>query len=123
MITAPKAVVLLSGGLDSYTAAAIAKADGFELYALTVSYGQVHSGELEAARRVADFLGVNDLLGNFDHWLQRRAEVQSRRERPDAEILPLFEDPLWCIEDERTYAELHQGLVGLLGLDELFGRA
>ena len=62
MITAPKAVVLLSGGLDSYTAAAIAKADGFELYALTVRYGQVHSGELEAARRVAGALGVGGHL-------------------------------------------------------------
>ena len=48
-----KAIVLLSGGLDSYTAAAIAKADGFELYALTVSYGQRHARELDAARRVA----------------------------------------------------------------------
>jgi 7-cyano-7-deazaguanine synthase len=53
-----RAVVLLSGGLDSYTAAAIAKADGFELYALTVAYGQRHSCELEASRRVAQALGV-----------------------------------------------------------------
>ena len=52
------AVVLLSGGLDSYTAAAIAHAEGFELYALTVSYGQRHAQELEAARRVAGALGV-----------------------------------------------------------------
>ena len=59
MITAPKAVVLLSGGLDSYTAAAIARAEGFELHALTVSYGQVHAGELAAARRVAAALGVS----------------------------------------------------------------
>jgi 7-cyano-7-deazaguanine synthase len=50
--------VLLSGGLDSYTAAAIAKADGFELYALTVRYGQRHAHELEAARAVARALGV-----------------------------------------------------------------
>ena len=48
-----KAVVLLSGGLDSYTAAAIAAADGYELYALTIRYGQVHAREIEAARRVA----------------------------------------------------------------------
>jgi 7-cyano-7-deazaguanine synthase len=53
-----KAVVLLSGGLDSCTAAAIAKADGFELYALTVAYGQRHAAELDAARRVAAALGV-----------------------------------------------------------------
>ena len=53
-----KAVVLLSGGLDSYTAAAIAKAEGYELYALTVRYGQVHTGELTAARRIARTLAV-----------------------------------------------------------------
>ena len=57
-----KAVVLLSGGLDSYTAAAIARADGYELYALTVSYGQVHNGELTAARRVARTLAVHKHL-------------------------------------------------------------
>jgi 7-cyano-7-deazaguanine synthase len=53
-----RAVVLLSGGLDSFTAAAIARAEGFELYALTVRYGQRHAGEIEAARRVARALGV-----------------------------------------------------------------
>ena len=52
------AVVLLSGGLDSYTTAAIAKAEGFELYALTVRYGQRHAREVEAARNVASALGV-----------------------------------------------------------------
>ena len=52
------AVVLLSGGLDSYTAAAIARADGFALFALTVRYGQVHACEIEAARRVAHDLDV-----------------------------------------------------------------
>jgi len=53
-----RAVVLLSGGLDSYTAAAIAKADGFALYALTISYGQRHARELDAARAVARALAV-----------------------------------------------------------------
>jgi 7-cyano-7-deazaguanine synthase len=52
------AVVLLSGGLDSYTAAAAAKADGYELFALTLRYGQTHVTELAAARRVAASLGV-----------------------------------------------------------------
>ena len=54
----PKAVLLLSGGLDSYTAGSIAKADGYELYALTVRYGQVHAREVAAARDVANALGV-----------------------------------------------------------------
>lgn len=53
-----RAVVLLSGGLDSYTAAAIARARGYRLFALTVRYGQIHAQELEAARRVAAALGV-----------------------------------------------------------------
>lgn len=53
-----RAVVLLSGGLDSYTAAAIARSEGFELYALTIQYGQRHARELEAARAVARALGV-----------------------------------------------------------------
>jgi len=48
-----KAVLLLSGGLDSYTAGAMVKADGYELYALTLRYGQVHVREVEAARQVA----------------------------------------------------------------------
>jgi 7-cyano-7-deazaguanine synthase len=57
-----KAVVLLSGGLDSYTAAAIARADGFSLCALTIHYGQRHAREIEAARRVAEALGVEARL-------------------------------------------------------------
>jgi 7-cyano-7-deazaguanine synthase len=45
--------VLLSGGLDSYTAAAMVKSEGFELYALTIAYGQRHAREVESARAVA----------------------------------------------------------------------
>lgn len=57
-----KAVVLLSGGLDSYTTAAIAAGEGFRLHALTVRYGQVHDDELAAARRVARALGIREHL-------------------------------------------------------------
>lgn len=53
-----KAVVLLSGGLDSYTAAAAVQRDGYELFALTVRYGQVHAREIESARKVAQALRV-----------------------------------------------------------------
>lgn len=53
-----KAVVLLSGGLDSYTAAAIAREAGFDIYALTVKYGQRHAHEILAARKVAEALGA-----------------------------------------------------------------
>jgi 7-cyano-7-deazaguanine synthase len=54
----PAAVMLLSGGLDSATAAALAAREGFTLYALTVRYGQVHAVEMQAARRLARALGV-----------------------------------------------------------------
>ena len=50
--------MLLSGGLDSYTAAALVGAEGFTLYALTVRYGQRHAKEIESARAVARQLGV-----------------------------------------------------------------
>jgi 7-cyano-7-deazaguanine synthase len=54
----PNAVVLLSGGLDSATALAIAREDGFDCWALSVDYGQRHRAELDAATRVAQSLGV-----------------------------------------------------------------
>ena len=53
-------MVLLSGGLDSATALAIARAEGFECYALSVDYGQRHAAELEAARRVARAAAVTE---------------------------------------------------------------
>lgn len=53
-----KAVVLLSGGLDSTTVAYLAQRSGYEIYALSIRYGQRHERELEAARRVCDALGA-----------------------------------------------------------------
>jgi 7-cyano-7-deazaguanine synthase len=59
-VIAGRAVVLLSGGLDSATAAAWAKAAGFDVAALSIDYGQRHRFELEAAGRVARELGIAD---------------------------------------------------------------
>ncbi len=65
--TPRRAVVLLSGGLDSTTTLAIARAEGFSCYALSFDYGQRHRRELDAARRVAAAMGVADhLLVAFD---------------------------------------------------------
>jgi 7-cyano-7-deazaguanine synthase len=60
MLVAPKAVVLLSGGLDSTTSAAIAKSQGHTLYALSFNYDQRHVRELDAAQRIAAALGAAD---------------------------------------------------------------
>jgi 7-cyano-7-deazaguanine synthase len=58
MTTQPNAVVLLSGGLDSATALAVARREGYRCYALSIAYGQRHAIELEAARQVAAVLGA-----------------------------------------------------------------
>lgn len=58
MSSKPKAVVLLSGGLDSTTVAAIAADQGFDLYALSFKYGQRHDIELSAAANIAEAIGV-----------------------------------------------------------------
>lgn len=62
-----KAVVLLSGGLDSTTTLAIAKSEGYEVYGLTFRYGQRHDVEIEAARRIAGrFEVVDHVVAEFD---------------------------------------------------------
>jgi 7-cyano-7-deazaguanine synthase len=57
-MTVRRAVVLLSGGMDSATTTAVARDEGFEICALSFRYGQRHAPELDAARRVAEHLGV-----------------------------------------------------------------
>jgi 7-cyano-7-deazaguanine synthase len=57
-VTNPRAVILLSGGLDSYTTAAIAKSQGFISYGLTISYGQRHRTEIDCAYQVAKQLDL-----------------------------------------------------------------
>lgn len=58
--TSKKAVIILSGGLDSTTCMGMAKSEGYELYPITFDYGQRHRIELDNARRVAEFYGVAD---------------------------------------------------------------
>ena len=88
-----RAVVLLSGGLDSYTAAAIARAQRFALFALTIHYGQRHAREVEAARAVARALGAErhlelevDLRAIGGSSLTSDAAVPRERNLETAEI-------------------------------------
>lgn len=87
----PKAVILLSGGLDSTTALAEAKAAGYELYALTIFYGQRHAVEAQAARRVAQAF---DVSRHIEQTIDLRtfggsaltAEIEVPKDRPITEI-------------------------------------
>lgn len=62
----PRSVVLLSGGLDSVTALAVARRDGFAVHALTFRYGQRHSAEIDAAKRIARRYGVEHQIADID---------------------------------------------------------
>jgi 7-cyano-7-deazaguanine synthase len=91
------AIVLLSGGLDSYTAAAVAAAQGFTVSALTIRYGQRHAVEIDAARRVAAALGVAhhleldlDLRGIGGSALTSDQPVPLDRELSETDIPPTY---------------------------------
>ncbi|MBL8863438.1 MAG: glycosyltransferase family 2 protein [Planctomycetes bacterium] len=92
------------------------------LFRRMVEKAQAKLDEDVPVRRIAaaDLIGVNDLLGRWDHWMARRDEVQARRRRADAEIFRLFLRPRWCIEGEQGYVELQRGIGTLFGLDTLF---
>src|SRR4030095_2117465 len=85
------AVILLSGGLDSATTAALAKHRGFALHALSFRYGQRHVRELEAAKRVAAFVGVSHhMVIDFDlraiGGSALTAQIEVPKNRSDHEI-------------------------------------
>ena len=78
-----RAVVLLSGGLDSTTTLALAIAEGFEVYALSFDYGQRHKIEIDAARRVAKSLGAKEhRVAKIDHDISWRLRADERCRRP-----------------------------------------
>jgi GT2 family glycosyltransferase len=83
--------------------------------------GAVHQGRTNVGSMcIADLLGTNDLLGNWDHWMRRRAEVQQARRREDTEIFHLFLRPLWCIEEDPQYRALFHGATEFFGITDMF---
>ncbi len=78
-----KAIILLSGGLDSATTCAIAKKQGFELYGLSFFYGQRHKIELESAQKIADFFQFKEFkIANIDLRIFGKSALTSSIEVP-----------------------------------------
>ena len=91
-----KAVILLSGGVDSTTCLALAKDQGFELFALTVNYGQRHDFELQSAKKTAQVFGVQkhsifhiDLAQFGGSALTDQIEVPKDRDESDMTEIPI----------------------------------
>ncbi len=117
-----RAVVLLSGGMDSATAAAIARADGFDVCALSVRYGQRHAVEIEAARRVAASLAITrhlvvdaDLRGIGGSALTADIPVPKDRAAIGADI------PITYVPARNTiFLAYALGWAEVLGADDIF---
>ena len=91
-----KAVVLVSGGLDSTTCLAIAREQGFDLYALTLNYGQRHDHELNSAKMIVDFFNIHDHsiididLAQFGgSALTDQIDVPKKRDLSDMDEIPV----------------------------------
>jgi 7-cyano-7-deazaguanine synthase len=122
-----KAVVLLSGGLDSTTAAAIARAEGFSVYALTVRYGQRHQAELVAARRVAKAQGVAEHrelevdLASLGGSALTSTELEVPKDRPLAEIGAPGDVPITYVPARNTVLlSLALAWAETIGAEDLF---
>ena len=119
-----KAVVLLSGGLDSTTCLAMARAEGFEPVCLAVAYGQRHAVELERARRVAESLGVKDFRVVSVDLRQvggsaLTAEMEVPKDRPESELaegIPVTYVPA----RNALFLSLALGLAEVVGASDLY---
>ena len=119
-----KAVVLLSGGLDSTTVLAMAKADGFEPVCLAVSYGQRHAVELERARRVTQAMGVKDFrLVTVDlrqvGGSALTADIEVPKDRPESELshgIPITYVPA----RNALFLSLALGLAEVVGASDIY---
>ncbi|TYP65298.1 preQ(0) biosynthesis protein QueC [Stutzerimonas stutzeri] len=120
MMTGKKAVVLLSGGLDSATVVAMAKADGYACYSMSFDYGQRHRAELQAAERVAQHLGVveHKVIGMNLNGIGGSALTDSRIAVPEelGEGIPVTYVPA----RNTLFLSLALGWAEVLGAQDIF---
>jgi 7-cyano-7-deazaguanine synthase len=119
-MTEKKAVILLSGGLDSATVVAMARAEGYSCYTMSFDYGQRHRAELQAARRVADDLGVADhkVIGLDLNGIGGSALTDSSIDVPEA---PTEGIPVTYVPARNTvFLSLALGWAEVLGARDIF---
>ena len=119
-MTEKKAVILLSGGLDSATVVAMARAEGYNCYTMSFDYGQRHRAELQAARRVADDLGVVDhkVIGLDLNGIGGSALTDSSIDVPEA---PTEGIPVTYVPARNTvFLSLALGWAEVLGTRDIF---
>mgnify|MGYP002656209811 CR=1 FL=1 len=119
-MSAKKAVVLLSGGLDSATVSAMVKAQGYALYTMSFDYGQRHRAELQAAERVAEQLGVKEhkVIGLDLNGIGGSALTDSSIEVPEAGGSGI---PVTYVPARNTvFLSLALGWAEVLGAHDLF---
>ncbi|HTE06895.1 MAG TPA: hypothetical protein VK824_11920, partial [Planctomycetota bacterium] len=69
----------------------------------------------------ADMLAINDFSRLLDAMSAKRQDIQSRRRRPDREILPMFKIPFWAVEQAPEFANMIRALMESFRLNEIFG--
>ena len=119
-----KAVILLSGGLDSTTCMAVAQSQGYELYPISFNYHQRHSIELEGAKRIADFYGVKKHLiieTNMDQ-VGGSALTDASSQVPDGELVHEAQDiPVTYVPARNlTFLSYALGYAEVIGADRIF---
>ncbi len=120
--TKPRAVVLVSGGLDSATTLAIAKSQGYSCYALSFDYGQRHVSELKAAERVSDTIGVVEHktiklgLGDIGGSALTEDAIDVPKEGVEADTIPVTYVPA----RNTVFLSLALGWAEVLGAQDIF---
>jgi len=118
----PRAVILVSGGLDSATTLAMAKSDGYSCFALSFDYGQRHISELEAAERVSDMLGVAEHktihlgLGDIGGSALTEAGIDVPKDGLQADSIPVTYVPA----RNTVFLSLALGWAEVLGAQDIF---
>jgi 7-cyano-7-deazaguanine synthase len=121
--TKPKAVVLLSGGLDSATVLAIARRDGFAAHALSFDYGQRHRIELRAAKQLAAAFGVEHSVMCFDlrqfGGSALTGDIDVPKDRPDSQMSHGI--PITYVPARNTiFLSFALGLAEVIGSTDIF---